>query len=501
MAKNAREKIGGGRVSGLQKVQRRAMSADHSPFWSDDSPPRSKLDSVTLFPSIQNCVSHHSCLLLYLVLREGTLFSSTFPGLVKLPHFRPIASYTLPSLPLQTSPHDNLSVSLSSMPTHAPDRPFVTSESEIAQSNVACPSPLTPPPEAAQAAEPRPQQTSHGGVGGSRRPVADNTAAGMALMQEDTLYYTPPTSEEKMHTDNASQGPSLGPEAEERDSHGGVSVDGAPHLNDDVHENTEKVDGMDVDETGVASSGPVRYTNDSRPEKMEEVESGLPSPPMTCPTENPPSPPSSSGIKVGVPSIDRELDWSNKDIRAWDFSHRRLQPQYPSATFQPYSKFKGTQQSDRQIYNVEVTILTVDIEQSSMSGYLEICGLTPDHPTLTTFFTGEIIGGPDQKYSFRTRDPAWGASDKTDLTHWARFPAWRPLSLHAKRNINFVHPMNHENWWQQEHIYMRWKEHFLVPDYKLKSIQGASFEGFYYICFNQIEGRVSGIYFHSKSEK
>jgi hypothetical protein len=48
---------------------------------------------------------------------------------------------------------------------------------------------------------------------------------------------------------------------------------------------------------------------------------------------------------------------------------------------------------------------------------------------------------------------------------------------------------------------MRWKEHFLVPDYKLKSIQGASFEGFYYICFNQVEGKVSGIYFHSKSEK
>ncbi|EXJ77372.1 hypothetical protein A1O3_09598 [Capronia epimyces CBS 606.96] len=204
--------------------------------------------------------------------------------------------------------------------------------------------------------------------------------------------------------------------------------------------------------------------------------------------------------RTGLPSIDQELDWSS-EAKDWEFSNRRLRPQYPSVTFQPFSKFKGTQQSDRQIYHVEVTILTVDIEQASMSGYLQICGLTPDHPTLTTFFTGEIIGGPNQKYSFRTKDPAWGASDKTDLTHWARFPAWRPLSLHAKRNINFVYPLNHEDWWQQEVIFMRWKEHFLVPDYKLKSIQGASFEGFYYICFNQAEGRVSGIYFHSKSEK
>jgi hypothetical protein len=48
---------------------------------------------------------------------------------------------------------------------------------------------------------------------------------------------------------------------------------------------------------------------------------------------------------------------------------------------------------------------------------------------------------------------------------------------------------------------MRWKEHFLVPDHKVRTINGASFEGFYYICFNQIHGTVSGIYFHAKSEK
>ena len=178
-----------------------------------------------------------------------------------------------------------------------------------------------------------------------------------------------------------------------------------------------------------------------------------------------------------------------------------MQSQYPSALFQPNSKYIGTQQSDRQIYNVEVTILTVDMDQCTTSGYLQICGLTPDHPTLTTFFTGEIIGGPDQRFGFRTRTSEWGATDKTDMTHWARFPAWRSLSSQAKQNLSFVHPSDQSPWWQQENIFMRWKEHFLVPDYKLRSIQGASFEGFYYICLNQIEGRISGIYFHSKSEK
>lgn len=57
------------------------------------------------------------------------------------------------------------------------------------------------------------------------------------------------------------------------------------------------------------------------------------------------------------------------------------------------------------------------------------------------------------------------------------------------------------NYAQREHIFMRWKEYFLVPDHRVRSISGASFEGFYYICFNQVEGTVAGIYFHAKSEK
>lgn len=315
------------------------------------------------------------------------------------------------------------------------------------------------------------------------------------------MYTNSDAFEEKMHTDLPDVSPVVsniadGPVFEDRSQ---MTASAPPDEYGttpmfDVPQDPEKVS-MSIDQA-IARRTP---TGDEDEDAEEDSNTA---PPHLEPSTDDQARSFSSAIEnqAGITPIDQELDWSS-DLREWDFSRRRLRPQYPSATFQPYSKFKGTQQSDRQIYNVEVTILTVDIEQCSMSGYLQICGLTPDHPTLTTFFTGEIIGGPDQKYSFRTRTPAWGASDKTDLTHWARFPAWRPLSLHAKRNIDFVYPMNLENWWQQEYVFMRWKEHFLVPDYKLKSIQGASFEGFYYICFNQIEGRVSGIYFHSKSEK
>ncbi|RMD40832.1 hypothetical protein DV735_g4316, partial [Chaetothyriales sp. CBS 134920] len=203
---------------------------------------------------------------------------------------------------------------------------------------------------------------------------------------------------------------------------------------------------------------------------------------------------------LAMRSADDELARCS-EARPWDFSKKPMRAQYPSSLFQTGSRYVGTQQSDRQIYHVEVTILTVDMEQCTVSGYLQICGLTPDHPTLTTFFTGEIIGGPDQKHSFRTRDPEWGANGRTDITHWARFPAWRPLCQYARHDLDFQYPVDNTPWWQQDNIFMRWKEHFLVPDHKLRSIQGASFEGFYYICLNQAEGRTSGIYFHYKSEK
>ncbi|ERF70641.1 hypothetical protein EPUS_02507 [Endocarpon pusillum Z07020] len=219
----------------------------------------------------------------------------------------------------------------------------------------------------------------------------------------------------------------------------------------------------------------------------------------------------------------------------FEFSNTRLYPHYPSSFLRPGSKFSGTQQSDRQIYNVDVQILTLSVAESTLTGYLRICGLTEDHPTLTTFFTGEIIGGPNHKHTFQTKDPSWGASDRTDLSHWARFPAWRPLNKDARRDINFKYPPHaigpgsrptsslsstiplhtatiddvedqadddaNPGWWTQPNIFMRWKEWFLVPDHRVRSIQGASFEGFYYICFNQVEGKIDGIYFHARSEK
>jgi len=176
----------------------------------------------------------------------------------------------------------------------------------------------------------------------------------------------------------------------------------------------------------------------------------------------------------------------------YDFSNIRLIPTSPSSFLRAGSRFKGTQQSERQVYEVQVEIKHVDLRESFLCGYLRIQGLTEDHPTLTTYFEGEIIGS---KYSFLTQHQDWGSSDKVDLQHWDKFSAFRPFKKHAKKGLPIT------QFAQRDNIFMRWKEHFLVPDHRVRTISGASFEGFYYICFNQIQGTVSGIYFHAKSER
>ncbi|RKU42176.1 hypothetical protein DL546_002650 [Coniochaeta pulveracea] len=202
----------------------------------------------------------------------------------------------------------------------------------------------------------------------------------------------------------------------------------------------------------------------------------------------------------GSAPLERETsqpEWmDDRDMPGLDHTYCRVIPVSPSPYLRPGSRFHGTQQSERQRYDVQVEVKHVDLRESFLCGYLRIQGLTEDHPTLTTYFEGEIIG---TKYGFTTQHPSWGASDKTDMSHWGKFQAFRPIHKQMKktgsRNVVIHDVANCEN------IFMRWKEHFLVPDHRVRTIHGASFEGFYYICFNQVRGEVSGIYFHSKSEK
>ncbi|KAG7841509.1 hypothetical protein KL942_001388 [Ogataea angusta] len=167
-----------------------------------------------------------------------------------------------------------------------------------------------------------------------------------------------------------------------------------------------------------------------------------------------------------------------------------------SSFLKPNSSFIGSQQSGRSTFEVRVDLKEVDLKRSYLCGYFTIHGLTESHPEFTTFFKGEIIG---PHHSFYTENEEWGSNKRNDLQHWSRFPSWRSLDFDQDNDLANKHI--YETALNNEHLYMRWKEIFLVPDASVKSIMGASFEGFYYICFNQLTGSISGLYFHQSSGK
>lgn len=154
------------------------------------------------------------------------------------------------------------------------------------------------------------------------------------------------------------------------------------------------------------------------------------------------------------------------------------------------SRFQGQQKSKGNSYDVEVVLQHVDEANSYLCGYLKIKGLTEEYPTLTTFFDGEIISG---KYPFLTRK--WDADEEVDKKHWSKFGSFEDYTKTFNSDS-----FNYTNLRASENVFMRWKEHFLVPDHTIKDINGASFAGFYYICFQKKSATIEGYYYHRSSE-
>eukprot|EP00123_Amoebidium_parasiticum_P020762 comp5594_c0_seq1/m.1501 comp5594_c0_seq1/g.1501 ORF comp5594_c0_seq1/g.1501 comp5594_c0_seq1/m.1501 type:complete len:194 (-) comp5594_c0_seq1:566-1147(-) len=153
------------------------------------------------------------------------------------------------------------------------------------------------------------------------------------------------------------------------------------------------------------------------------------------------------------------------------------------------SRFLGRQTSGRSDYEVDVELKHVDLENSVLCGYLQIKGLTVDYPLMTTFFEAEIVG---KRYPFLTRK--WDADEAVDKQHWSKFQGFSPYR-DIFNNDDFVFDVD-----SADVIFMRWKEHFLVPDHKIQNIAGASFAGFYYISYQRSTDTIEGYYYHKKSD-
>lgn len=155
------------------------------------------------------------------------------------------------------------------------------------------------------------------------------------------------------------------------------------------------------------------------------------------------------------------------------------------------SSFSGYQKSKNESYEVNVKIQHVDFDSSYLCGYLCINHLTKSHPSLTTFFEGEIIS---REYPFLTRK--WEATEEIDRAHWSKFEGFGE-KYSQTFNLN---SFNYDELKDSDYIYMRWKEHFLVPDHTIKHVEGASYAGFYYICYSKRTSQIKGYYFHINSE-
>ncbi|CAM9409784.1 unnamed protein product [Lampetra planeri] len=154
------------------------------------------------------------------------------------------------------------------------------------------------------------------------------------------------------------------------------------------------------------------------------------------------------------------------------------------------ARFRGQQKSKGKSYDVEVVLQHVDMESAFLCGYLKIKGLTEEYPELTTFFDGEIIS---PKRPFLTRK--WDADEDVDRKHWGKF-----LSFYQFAKVFNSDDFDYQELQISDFVFMRWKEHFLVPDHTIRDINGASFAGFYYICLQKSTASIEGYYFHKSSE-
>eukprot|EP00118_Oscarella_pearsei_P002765 m.11508 g.11508 ORF g.11508 m.11508 type:complete len:205 (+) comp23445_c0_seq1:87-701(+) len=154
------------------------------------------------------------------------------------------------------------------------------------------------------------------------------------------------------------------------------------------------------------------------------------------------------------------------------------------------SRFEGEQRSKGKRYDVEVILHHVDLERDFLCGYLKIKNLVEDFPIMKTFFEGEIIGN---KNPFLTRK--WDADEEVDKKHWSKFSAFHPYAKSFNSD-----EFDYERLLFDNVVFMRWKEHFLVPDHTVTDISGASFAGFYYICCQKANSSIEGFYYHRSSE-
>ncbi|EGW31766.1 uncharacterized protein SPAPADRAFT_62362 [Spathaspora passalidarum NRRL Y-27907] len=245
-------------------------------------------------------------------------------------------------------------------------------------------------------------------------------------------------------------------------------------------------------------------------------------------------PHNNSNTSINKLAINHNPNKYNLDyFKQFDSSNPRNKiPIFENKYLHPNALFTGVQESGKSRFHIKVELKNVDLINSIVTGFLQISGLTDDHSEIVTCFKGEIINNPLHKYqwtspdkksysdlklknySFITENKQWGSFVKNDFEHWKKLTNSSDLTDSQLQQRLIRIQQGHED---NQFIYMRWKEEFLLPDSRIKQISGASFEGFYYIVLNiggydssdnqdvfsnSINpGSICGLYYHKSSEK
>ncbi|CAI4038763.1 hypothetical protein SMKI_06G1100 [Saccharomyces mikatae IFO 1815] len=187
----------------------------------------------------------------------------------------------------------------------------------------------------------------------------------------------------------------------------------------------------------------------------------------------------------------------------------------------PGLRFGGSQSSKYTYYTVEVKIDTVNLPlykashslDPHVTGTFTIRNLTPVLEKVVTLFEGYVINYNEYPLcslhwpAEETLDP-YKAQRESDCSHWKRFGHFDTENwVLADRNFG---QHNHKNaeFMNQRYIYLKWKERFLLDNEEQENLtlndiyhlEGASFEGFYYVCLDQLTGSMEGYYYHPACE-
>lgn len=187
----------------------------------------------------------------------------------------------------------------------------------------------------------------------------------------------------------------------------------------------------------------------------------------------------------------------------------------------PGLRFGGSQSSKYTCYTVEVKIDTVNLPlyktshslDPHVTGTFTIRNLTPVLDKVVTLFEGYVINYNQFPLcslhwpAEETLDPHM-AQRENDCSHWKRFGHFGSdnWSLAEKNFGQYNHGST--EFMNQRFIYLKWKERFLLDNEDQENLmlndiyhlEGASFEGFYYVCLDQLTGSVEGYYYHPACE-